>query len=226
MNRDEHLRRLQQLMHHPPEGFALHNSGMYRDDKPLQPRYVDYECMFAAGMLSEARPETILDVGSYWHFVIGLLADHTVTLVDVRERHINFGLSNAKMLICDAKKLDLPSESFDAVLSLCTLEHCGLGRYGDEFDLDGDKKVFSEMRRVLKPGGALIFTTTITQAAPSICFNAHRIYSYNMIEQFCEGLILDTAMFIDRHNCCFVPRIGITAKFSDWSIYCGYWRKE
>ena len=42
--------------------------------------------------------------------------------------------------------------------------------------------------RVLKPGGHLIFSTTITRARPAIGFNAHRIYSYEMLREFCAGL--------------------------------------
>ena len=54
------------------------------------------------------------------------------------------------------KKLDLPDRSFHLVLSLCTLEHLGLGRYGDTLDFEADDKAFREMMRVLKPGGHLI----------------------------------------------------------------------
>ncbi len=103
-----------------------------------------------------------------------MLAGYKVTTLDVRPRDSR--LENETIVTSDAKKLDIPSDSFDMVVSLCTLEHFGLGRYGDEFDLDGDKKAFNEMIRVLKPGGRLVFSTTVTRSTPSLAFNAHRIY--------------------------------------------------
>ena len=64
----------------------------------------------------------------------------------------------------------------------------GLGRYGDEVDIDADVKSFNEMVRVLKPGGILIFLASITKGEPVIFFNRCRIYNYEMIQKLCEGM--------------------------------------
>ena len=63
-----------------------------------------------------------------------------------------------------------------------TVEHIGLGRYGEPIDPDGDLKAIKELVRVLAPGGNLIFVTPIGR--PRIQFNAHRIYSYEQILQY------------------------------------------
>lgn len=49
---------------------------------------------------------------------------------------------------------DFPSESFDAVVGISSLEHIGLGHYdADPIDPDGDVHVMQRIARWLKPGG-------------------------------------------------------------------------
>lgn len=186
--------------------------------------YIDYECEFAARNLAKRNPTTVLDIGSYRHFVIGLLASYKVTTLDIRKRESS--LDNENILTSDAKQLDIPSDSFDAIVSLCALEHFGLGRYGDEFDLDADKKAFNEMVRVLKPGGILVFTTTITKAAPSIAFNAHRIYDYEMIRALCERLELGEEKFFSHKMGKFCSLEQVSNWSAVWDVYCGCWIKS
>lgn len=69
-----------------------------------------------------------------------------------------------------------------------TIEHIGLGRYGDTVDPDGDIKAIRELQRVVKPGGSILFVIPIGK--PKIQFNAHRIYSYDMIMEFFQGFEL------------------------------------
>jgi SAM-dependent methyltransferase len=185
--------------------------------------YIDRECMFAAQHIAVLNPQSILDIGSYRLFVLGLLAHFEVTTVDVRGRRPIS--SKESVITCDAKKLPLQDESFDVVLSLCTLEHFGLGRYGDEFDPDGDQKALREMIRVLRRGGVLIFSTNITRAQPSIGFNAHRIYSHAMLRELCEGLacVEERCYSVASQSWCSLEQV--TTKPESWDIYCGCWKK-
>ena len=196
----------------------------FRYDVGSHPKsHIDSQCEFAARNLSKKNLTSILDIGSYRHFVLGLIAGYKVTTLDIRK--MNSSLDNETILVSDAKKIDIPSNSFDAVVSLCALEHFGLGRYGDEFDLDADKKAFNEMVRVLKPNGILIFTTTITRTAPSIAFNAHRIYDYEMIRALCEGLELGEEDFFSVKMSKFCPLEQVSNLPEDYDIYCGCWIK-
>ena len=205
-----------------PRGFHVFKELQY--DVGAHPEgYIDYECAFTSQLIGTLNPKSILDVGSYRIFVLGLLSHFEVTTVDIRGRRPIS--SKESVITCDAKQLSLPGESYDVVVSLCTLEHFGLGRYGDEFDFDGDKKALREMVRVLKPGGHLIFTTNITRARPSIGFNAHRIYSREMLRERCAGLVCIEEQFYSttfQHACSFEQ---ITDKPESWDIYCGCWRK-
>jgi SAM-dependent methyltransferase len=152
-----------------------------------------------------------------------MLASHRVATIDVRPRKPIS--ENEEVITCDAKAIDAPDESFDCVVSLCAIEHFGLGRYGDEFDLYADRKAMAEIKRVLKPGGHLILTTNITNARPSIVFNAHRIYSHREIEELCEGLLSQEEIAFDPNKSIFIPLLSATPLPGGYTIYMACWRK-
>ena len=196
----------------------------YYDGGKHSTSFVDSECAFAAKHIYQCSPDTILDIGSYRVFILGVLAHYRVTTIDVRERENVAG--NERAISSDAKALLLQNDSFDAVVSLCAVEHFGLGRYGDEFDIDADKKAFAEMKRVLKPGGTLVFTTSITLAQPSIAFNGHRIYNLSMIHALCDGLQLREECFFSHQRGRFCSKDEVTAQKKKWDVYCGCWTKR
>lgn len=70
-----------------------------------------------------------------------------------------------------------------------TVEHIGLGRYGDPLDPDGDLKAIAELKRVLAVGGNLLFVVPVGGTA-KIMFNAHRIYTYGQIVGYFSDLQL------------------------------------
>ena len=69
-----------------------------------------------------------------------------------------------------------------------TVEHIGLGRYGDPIDVNGDIKAMKELERVVKINGNLLFVVPIGH--PRIEFNAHRIYAYDTIINAFSGMVL------------------------------------
>jgi SAM-dependent methyltransferase len=186
--------------------------------------FVDFECAFAAEHLRQFNPRKILDIGSYRHFILGLLAHYDVTTVDVRPRRAR--ISSETVITCDAKSLPLGDSSVDAVVSLCAMEHFGLGRYGDPFDPHADTLSLREMIRVLRPGGVCLLTTTITRGKPSVAFNAHRIYTLEWVYELTRGLTpADERFYSHRYNreCSYdevmdIPRL--------WDVYCGCFKKE
>lgn len=86
-----------------------------------------------------------------------------------------------------------------------TVEHVGLGRYGDALDYDGDLVAMRELQRVLAPGGSLLFVVPVGK--PQVLFNAHRIYSYSQIvETFDQLRLVEFSLIPDRDQ---AGRIGI-----------------
>jgi SAM-dependent methyltransferase len=185
---------------------------------------VDFQCSFAAEMLFRQSPSSILDIGSYRHFILGLLAHLNVTSLDVRDRQSTF--SNEQVLTGEAAAIPAPEASFDAVVSLCALEHFGLGRYGDRFDLRSDSIAANEMIRVLRPGGVLILTTTISRAAPALCFNGHRIYSLEMLRRmFPETDVIEERFFsVNKKDWCKFEEV--TTDFGAWDVYAACLKKR
>ena len=91
-------------------------------------------------------------------------------------------------------------------------EHIGLGRYGDPLDPDGDLKAMGELKRVLAPGGLLLFVVPVGQ--PRVCFNAHRIYSYGQIVEAFAKLYLEEFALIPDDSIDGGLIINATAEFA------------
>jgi len=81
---------------------------------------------------------------------------------------------------------------------LHVIEHVGLGRYGDKIDYDGDTKAIGELKRVLAPGGFLLFVVPIGEF-PMIRYNAHRIYALSQIFNFFADYRMRNFAFIFEH---------------------------
>lgn len=213
-----------ELVENNKRGFKVYKAYRYEvGEHPIGQR--DYEEEFAAYHIFQKKPETILDIGSFRHFILGLLSYYNVTTIDIRNRKSS--LNNETILTCDAKDLSfLPGNSFDVVLSLQALPHFGLTRYGDEFDLDADIKAFNGMIRVLRPSGLIIFSTAITGRQPSIAFNARRNYNYEMIREFCKGLDCIKEKFFNRRDLKFCSLDELTTEPTSFDYYLGCWEKK
>jgi len=196
-----------------------------RNDKGSHPiTYKDIECAFATAVLDLPQGSNILNVGSYTQYIVGLLSNYNITTLDVREREAF--LDNELVIAGDIKNAPLANGTFDAIISLSSIEHFGLGRYGDELDIEADKKAFERFKLLLKPNGLLIFTTTIRQGGPELCFNAHKTYTKDIIYDFCFGLELVTENFVKKNSLTLCEENDITNIPKEWDIYCGCWCKN
>jgi len=74
---------------------------------------------------------------------------------------------------------------FDCAISISSYEHCGLGRYGDPLDPDGDLHAMRELKNHVKPGGILFLAVPIGQ--DTLVWNAHRIYGVHRLPRLFEG---------------------------------------
>jgi len=124
---------------------------------------------------------------------------------------------NKNMYCHDMSMTDIrfQDETFDRVFAISSIEHVNAGRFaiqGMPFDT-GDSKAFSELCRVLKPGGIMILTTDFANRyypPPGLWDSgSHRIYSFDsMCERFKE--INDTIFFYDEiaDNIQYIPNIN------------------
>lgn len=145
-----------------------------------------YHPAWAARIIKKNNPEKHIDISSTLNFSSMLSAFLPVEFYDYRPA--NLKLSNLTSKKADLTDLPFESESIKSLSCMHTIEHIGLGRYGDPIDPDGDVKAMSELSRVLSLGGDLLFVVPIGKA--TVRFNAHRIYSYDQIISYFPNLTL------------------------------------
>lgn len=216
-------KQLKQIKKQKSKEWKLHKVRRLRDDAVHPISYKDIECAFVSAHLNVPPKSKILNVGSYNQYIIGLLSNYYVTTLDVRARPSFMDVE--EIVTEDVKETTLPDASFDAIISLSSIEHFGLGRYGDNIDLKADEKAFKQFKRLLKPNGLLLFTTTIKRGKPEICFNAHKTYTKEIIDSFSAGFNKEVEMYINKVQLVFCQLEEITDKKQTWDIYCGCWRK-
>ena len=66
------------------------------------------------------------------------------------------------------------NEIFDAVVTFSSVEHSGLGRYGDAMNPWGDRQAIARAWCASKPGARLL--TAVMTGVDEIVYNAHRVY--------------------------------------------------
>jgi SAM-dependent methyltransferase len=110
--------------------------------------------------------------------------DTEIVSVDVTHHNAvsKFGVRYVQGDCCNT---GLPSGSADVVSLISTLEHVGLGRYGDSLDVLGDIRCMQEAWRVLRRGGHLVLT--IPYGFPTVVSNLHRIYDHGRFEMVTHG---------------------------------------
>ena len=77
-------------------------------------------------------------------------------------------------------------EQFDFGVSFSSLEHDGLGRYGDVLNPIGDLQTMAKMLSVIKPGG-FFFIGFPLREKDEIAFNAHRYYGVLRLPKIMAG---------------------------------------
>jgi len=157
-----------------------------------------YEYPFALSELARANKrrkiKKVLDAGSYGSLLPLLMASlgFQVLGVDINEWDVEYPKFNT--LKADLKDLPLKSNSYDCITAISTIEHCGLPRFREEEDSEGDIKAMSELKRVLKPGG--IFLLTVPYAKKGFVYeNKHRVYDKKRMKALLEGLKIRKKVF-------------------------------
>jgi hypothetical protein len=75
---------------------------------------------------------------------------------------------------------------FDMVASMSSLEHSGLGRYGDALNPRGDIDASEEVYCMLKPGGYFLISMPYVPHS-RLVWNAHRQYGPERMKLFAAG---------------------------------------
>lgn len=175
---------------HPKNRFTAKFSDMFPisgEDTPytIFDRHYVYHTAWAARVVSEIKPAKHIDISSSLYFSTSVSAFVPVDFYDYRPAALE--LSNLQTHAGDLMKLPFTDKSIESISCMHTIEHIGLGRYGDPMDPNGDLKAIKELMRVVKPGGNLLLVMPVGKQR--IEYNAHRIYSPDYIRQIvCDDI--------------------------------------
>lgn len=149
-----------------------------------------WQDLWAAKLIVQSGIRSHFDIGSRIDGLIAhlLAADIEVTMIDVRE--FPEKIEHLRIILDDATSLhQIADESIDSMSAMCSLEHFGLGRYGDPIDPEACFKCFYNIQKKLRRGGSLYLSVPIGEER--VEFNAHRVFYASTIVECFSGLHLE-----------------------------------
>jgi len=139
------------------------------------PKHYFQQDLYVARQIFLANPTRHIDVGSRIDgFVAHVASFREIEVVDIRPMgNINENIKFLQLDIVD--KDSVPHEICDSLSCLHTIEHVGLGRYGDAINPDGWLTALDNLLAMLRLGGVLYISAPIGEG--SVEFDAHRLFS-------------------------------------------------
>lgn len=170
-----------------------------QDFKELSGKISEYtiQDLFVAQKIFLNNPKHHVDVGSRVDgFITNIATFMNVEIFDIRD--LDSFNSSIKF-----KKLDIFSEIFPknytkSLSCLHTIEHFGLGRYGDQLMHDGLEKGLNKLSNLLKKGGLFYFSTPVGDER--VEFNSNWIFDLNTIFEISKknNLIVKEIYYLDE----------------------------
>ncbi len=134
-----------------------------------------WQDLWAAKLIHQQAPKEHFDIGSRLDgFIAHVLAfEIPVHMIDIRPFPCQ--IEGLDTFVADATELaEFEDNSIESLSALCSLEHFGLGRYGDPIDPEACFKCFASIQRKLKKNGHLYISVPIGKER--VEFNAHRVF--------------------------------------------------
>ena len=180
-----------------------------------------YHPAWAARVVKAINPQVHVDISSTLHFCSIISAFIKTDFYDYRPAILN--LNNLACKHADLTKLTFQSNSISSLSCMHTIEHIGLGRYGDPIDPEGDISAFNELKRVCAINGNLLIVVPV--GVKKIRFNAHRIYNPHDIITYMSGFdIVDFSFVNDQGS--FIEN-GSLNDAANQTYGCGcFWFKK
>lgn len=150
-----------------------------------------WQDLWAARKIYMGKPERHYDIGSRVDgFISHLLAfRNDIYLIDIRQ--LDREVDGLEFIKADATMLDgIEDNSIESLSALCSLEHFGLGRYGDSIDPEACYKCFRAIYRKVKANGDIYISVPV--GWEHVEFNAHRVfYASTIIDAFSKCKLIE-----------------------------------
>jgi SAM-dependent methyltransferase len=161
-----------------------------------------YQDLLVARKIFENNPVKHVDIGSRIDgFVAHVAVYRPVEIIDIRKLDLNV----KNICFRQADLMQLPPDMIeytDSISALHSIEHFGLGRYGDPIDYFGFLKALENIYKMLRPGGKFYFSVPIGRQR--IEFNAQRVFSVKyLLELFSKEYKLKSFSYIDDQGIYF-----------------------
>jgi hypothetical protein len=155
-----------------------------------------YQDLLVASYIFKNKPTKHIDIGSRIDgFVANVASFRKIEVFDLRINKLNF--KNIKFRKLNLNKINKKLYNYaDSISCLHTIEHFGLGRYGDPIDPDSYKKGFNNLVKMLKSKGLLYISFPISNNNETF-FNLERRFNPKDILGWTKELILLNFDFID-----------------------------
>jgi hypothetical protein len=186
----------------------------YRDSAGSAKGHYFWQDLICARWIFEKTPKSHFDVASRVDgFIAHLLSFREVTILDIRPLEVN--IPNLTVTLGDAQKdLSHLSGKFDSVSSLHSIEHFGLGRYGDVLDVEGHEKGLRNIASCVSPYGYLYVSFPIGKAA--VEFNAQRIIDPMWAPRILQDFTLEEFVLIPWKD---EPKFGMLPSEVDTNVW-------
>lgn len=156
-----------------------------------------HQDLYVASKIFKKNPQKHLDIGSRIDGFVSHVASYRhIEIADIRP--LKSVVKNISFIQLDLMaKLGEDYHNYcDSLSCLHAIEHFGLGRYGDNLDVDGHLKGLNNLHYLLKNEGILYLSFPIGKERT--CFNAHRILNPLKIIQLLDNkYVLEEFSYID-----------------------------
>ena len=156
-------------------------------------RFIEYPWTLRNLHLSKGR---VLDVGcsgtlfSYELIMRGL----DVYGIDVRDYPTKH--PSLKFYQTDVRSNPFPDDFFNRIVAVSTIEHIGLGAYGEPKYNKGDLIVMTELKRILKKNGKILITLPFADRHYDL--RSYRIYDERTLDHLTGNLLVEEEDFFIR----------------------------
>lgn len=155
-----------------------------------------HQDLWVAQRIFDRNPQKHIDVGSRIDgFVAHVASFREIEVVDIRPPPA--AVRNVTFRTADFMAEDAPlKDACDSISCLHSLEHFGLGRYGDPIDVDGWRKGFRNLVRMLRTGGTFYLSLPI--GPQRVEFDAHRVFDVGFVNRIVDGILtIERFVYVD-----------------------------
>lgn len=187
-----------------------------------------HQDLYVARKIFGRRPVKHIDIGSRVDgFVAHVAVFREIEIVDIRAMESK--VENILFRQADLMQLPAGMENYcDSLSALHSIEHFGLGRYGDPIDYNGHLKALNNIAKILKPGGTFYFSVPI--GPQRIDFNAHRVFSVKyLLDLFRKDYVLKSFSYVnDKGDLITDPEMSPQSIANNFNCYwgCGIFELE